>query len=181
MLKTSHSTKISHPSVSKRTSSDSKDPGLFSSSKASSEQNIAVTSGSGESSSSLPTPSALHVQNKIVASGLPQRGEKVNPSNSQPSSKLINTPSMHPPAPSNSAAVLSDEELALLLHQELNSSPRVPRVPRIRHAGSLPQLASPTATSMLMKRTSSSGGKDHSSVSKRKNKDFAKEGSLQFS
>ncbi|GJS58821.1 polygalacturonase inhibitor protein precursor [Tanacetum coccineum] len=29
--------------------------------------------------------------------------------------------------------------LALLLHQELNSSPRVPRVPRIRNAGSLPQ------------------------------------------
>lgn len=56
-------------------------------------------------------------------------------------------------------------QLALLLHQELNSSPRVPRVPRVRHAGSLPQLTSPSATSMLIKRTSSSGGKDHSSVS----------------
>lgn len=55
-------------------------------------------------------------------------------------------------------------QLALLLHQELNSSPRVPRVPRVRQAGSLPQLASPSATSMLIKRTSISGGKDHSSV-----------------
>lgn len=55
-------------------------------------------------------------------------------------------------------------QLALLLHQELNSSPRVPRVPRMRHAGSLPQLTSPTATSMLMKRTSSIGGKDHGLV-----------------
>lgn len=56
-------------------------------------------------------------------------------------------------------------QLALLLHQELNSSPRVPRVPRMRHTGSLPQLGSPTATSMLIKRTSSSGGRDNNVVS----------------
>lgn len=55
-------------------------------------------------------------------------------------------------------------QLALLLHQELNSSPRVPRVPRMRNAGSLPQLASPSATSMLTKRSSNSGGKDHGLV-----------------
>lgn len=54
-------------------------------------------------------------------------------------------------------------QLALLLHQELNSSPRVPRVPRMRHAGSLPQLTGPNATSVLMKRTSS-GGKDQGMV-----------------
>ncbi|GJR95398.1 hypothetical protein Tco_0267572 [Tanacetum coccineum] len=47
------------------------------------------------------------------------------------------------------AAALSDEELALLLHQELDSSPRVPRVPRMRNAGSLPQLHSITSTSHL--------------------------------
>lgn len=57
-------------------------------------------------------------------------------------------------------------QLALLLHQELNSSPRVPRVPRMRQAGSLPQLASSTpTTSTLMKRTSSSVGKDNGLVS----------------
>lgn len=55
-------------------------------------------------------------------------------------------------------------QLALLLHQELNSSTRVPRVPRIRYTGILPQLSSPTATSMLAKCTYSSGGKDHISV-----------------
>ncbi|KAL0409188.1 UNVERIFIED_CONTAM: hypothetical protein Sradi_1853200 [Sesamum radiatum] len=68
------------------------------------------------------------------------------------------------------------EKLALLLHQELNSSPRVPRVPRMRHAGSLPQLTCPSATSMLMKRTSS-GGKDHGMASRRRTKDFPGEGS----
>ncbi|KAA8525079.1 hypothetical protein F0562_007057 [Nyssa sinensis] len=102
------------------------------------------------------------------------RGEKTTPLNSQPS-KVNNISSMHPPGPSNST--LRDEELALLLHQELNSSPRVPRVPRMRHAGSLPQLSSPTTTSMLMKRASNSGGKDHSLVSRRKNKDLVKDGS----
>lgn len=55
-------------------------------------------------------------------------------------------------------------QLALLLHQQLNSSPRVPRVPRMRHAGTLPQLSSSSATSILIKRSSSSGGKDHNLV-----------------
>ncbi|XP_059662126.1 uncharacterized protein LOC132308141 [Cornus florida] len=176
VVKASHSPKISHASVFKRTSSESKHP-LPYSSKASSAQNIVVPSGSGDTASSLQTQSALHGQNKFTASGLPQRGEKANQLSSQPSSKLNNAPPMHPPAPSSSAAALSDEELALLLHQELNSSPRVPRVPRMRHAGSLPQLASPTATSTLMKRTSSSGAKDHNLVFKRKNKDLGKDGS----
>lgn len=34
----------------------------------------------------------------------------------------------------------------------------------MRNAGSLPQLASPSATSMLLKRSSNSGGKDHGLV-----------------
>lgn len=51
-------------------------------------------------------------------------------------------------------------QLALLLHQQLNSSPRVPRVPRVRQATGM-QLTSPTGTSMLSKRSSFSGGKDH--------------------
>ncbi|KAL1213001.1 PHD finger protein [Cardamine amara subsp. amara] len=67
---------------------------------------------------------------------------------------------------------LSDEELALRLHHQLNSSPRVPRVPRMRQPGSLP--LSPTATSF--KRTSSSSSKDHATFSRRKNKDASKEG-----
>ncbi|KAK9274630.1 hypothetical protein L1049_021881 [Liquidambar formosana] len=176
-LKASHSSRSSQASAFKQNFSDSKDYVAYSSSKASSVQNSAVTSGSGESAGSLKSQHALHAQDKITSSSLLQRGEKFNQSNGQSSSKINHTAAMHPPAPSNSSATLSDEELALLLHQELNSSPRVPRVPRMRQAGSLPQLASPTATSMLIKRTSSFGLKDHSSVSRRKNKDVSKDGS----
>lgn len=174
--KTSHSSKFSHAPVPKRTLSDSKDPVIQSSSKTSSLQNAAATSDSGESGS-LQVESVQHVQNKIATSGLPVKSDKINQSIGQPASKVNQMQPVHPPVTTNSPATLSDEELALLLHQELNSSPRVPRVPRMRHAGSLPQLASPTATSVLMKRTSSSGGKDHGLASRRKNKDLTKDGS----
>ncbi|CAK9184436.1 unnamed protein product [Ilex paraguariensis] len=174
--KTAHSIKFSHASVSKKTLSDSKHPLVSSSSKTSSAQNIAAAPDYRELGCSSQTDSASHVQNKSTASNLPHRGEKTNQLNCQPSSKMNHAAPMHPPAPSNSPATLSDEELALLLHQELNSSPRVPRVPRMRQAGSLPQLTSPTATSMLMKRTSSSGAKDHGLVPRRKSKDLAKDG-----
>ncbi|XAR70109.1 hypothetical protein NMG60_11026865 [Bertholletia excelsa] len=177
VLKASHYSKTSHASDPKRTVSDLKHSVLHSSSKASSTQNVGVTSGCGESASSLQSQSASHVQNKISGSGLPQKGEKVNQSNSHLSTKVNHMVPMHNAAPSNGPATLSDEELALLLHQELNSSPRVPRVPRLRHTGSLPQIASPTATSILIKRTSSSGGSNHSTVARRKNKDSAKDGS----
>ncbi|OMP02789.1 Zinc finger, PHD-type [Corchorus olitorius] len=161
--KVPHHSRITHSSISKRTLADTKDSVPSSSSKASSVQNASVTSVSCESGGSLQSQSASHVQqNKTSALGCPQKGEKFNQSSTQPASKVT---------------TLSDEELALLLHQELNSSPRVPRVPRVRHTGSFPQLASPTATSMLIKRTSSSGGKEHSMVSRRKNKDASKDGS----
>ncbi|PKA53091.1 PHD finger protein [Apostasia shenzhenica] len=52
----------------------------------------------------------------------------------------------------NAVSMLSDEELALLLHQELNSSPRVPRVPRMRQATGMLSVT-PSATSMLSKRS----------------------------
>ncbi|XP_012086626.1 uncharacterized protein LOC105645596 isoform X2 [Jatropha curcas] len=168
--KVSNSNKISHTSVIKRTIFYSKDSAHYSCCKTSSALNLCETTGL------LQNECASQVQNKASPSGLPLRGEKFNQSNSQSSSKANQTSSMNPPPSTNSSATLSDEELALLLHQELNSSPRVPRVPRVRHAGSLPQLASPTATSMLIKRTSSSGGRDHSLVSRRKNKDASKDG-----
>ncbi|KAJ9148162.1 hypothetical protein P3X46_030244 [Hevea brasiliensis] len=168
--KPSNSSKISHTSVIKRTISDSKDSANYSSSKTSSAQNSCETTGSPQNEC------ALQVQNKALASGLPLRGEKFNQSCSQSSSKTNHASSMNLPTSTNSSATLSDEELALLLHQELNSSPRVPRVPRVRHAGSLPQLATAAATSMLIKRTSSSGGRDHSLASRRKNKDASKDG-----
>ncbi|KAJ9173797.1 hypothetical protein P3X46_016900 [Hevea brasiliensis] len=168
--KPSNSSKISHTSVIKRTVSDSKDSALHSSSKTSSLQNSCETTGFPQNEC------ASQAQNKASASGLPLRGEKFNHCSSQSSSKANHAICMNPPPSINSSATLSDEELALLLHQELNSSPRVPRVPRVRHAGSLPQLASPTATSLLIKRTSSSGGRDSSLVSRRKKKDASKDG-----
>lgn len=172
--KASHSNRIANASDSRKTLSDSKDPVRYASSKASSTENIGVTSGSCETSSSLQSQSGSHGQNKVSASGFPHKGEKVNHSNSQPSAKVHHTVPVHPTGPSNSPAILSDEELALLLHQELNSSPRVPRVSRMRHTGSLPQLGSPTATSMLIKRTSSSGGRDNNVFARRKAKDLPK-------
>ncbi|KAM5571354.1 hypothetical protein ABKV19_011787 [Rosa sericea] len=166
-LKTSHFSRNAHDSVSKRTTSESKDSLLHSSSKTFSEGDTAVPSGSSEK--------VLHGQSKSSASSALQRGEKLNQTTSSKTSQS-HAPPACPPAPSSSQAKLSDEELALLLHQELNSSPRVPRVPRARHASSLPQLASPTATSMLIKRTSSSSGKDHNSGSRRKVRDAYKDG-----
>ncbi|KAK9020723.1 hypothetical protein V6N11_010740 [Hibiscus sabdariffa] len=116
----------------------------------------------GESADSLQSQSATYIKhNKTLASGFPQKGERFSQSNTPITSKITHASSIHP-FPTSNSPTLSDEELALLLHQELNSSPRVPRVPRVRQTGSFPQLASATATSMLMKRTSSSGGKDHS-------------------
>ncbi|XP_039056677.1 uncharacterized protein LOC120199733 [Hibiscus syriacus] len=170
-----HQSRISHTSILKRTISESKDSVPSSSLKASFVQNTSVTSVTGESTGSLQSQSATHIQqNKTSASGLPQKGEKFSHSSTQIASKVTHASSVHPFATSNSST-LSDEELALLLHQELNSSPRVPRVPRVRQTGSFPQLASATATSMLMKRASSSGGKDYSLVPRRKSKDASKD------
>ncbi|XVE58172.1 hypothetical protein DITRI_Ditri04bG0149100 [Diplodiscus trichospermus] len=175
--KVSHQSRISHASISKRSIAESKDSVPSSSLKASSVQNTLASTVSGEFAGSLQSQSASHVtQHKTSASGLPQKSEKSNQSSTTSASKVTHASSAHPFAPSISPT-LSDEELALLLHQELNSSPRVPRVPRVRHTGSFPQLASPAATSMLIKRTSSSGGKDNSLVPRRKNKDASRDGS----
>ncbi|KAK6935625.1 hypothetical protein RJ641_035780, partial [Dillenia turbinata] len=163
-VRASHSNRILHASAAKRVSSDSKGLVASTSSRASSAHGNAVTSGSGE-----------HVVSQESRSVSAQRGEKFNQTNSQPLCKVNHPPSVHTTTSLSSPATLSDEELALLLHQELNSSPRVPRVPRVRHAGGLPQLAFPTATSMLIKRSTSSGTKDYSSFSRKKARDSSKE------
>lgn len=169
VLRASHSGKVSQVSEAKRTS-DSKLSAGGSSSKPPSAQNHEVTSGSGELTSSLENKNLSQVHSKISSSGSSLRGEKGSQSNN-------NSALMNLPAQSNSTAILSDEELALLLHQELNSSPRVPRVPRMRSAGTIPQLGSPTSAATLIKRTSSSGGRDQSLVAKKKGKDSPKQGS----
>ncbi|PON73503.1 Autoimmune regulator [Parasponia andersonii] len=177
--KPSHSNRNSHDSLSKKASPESKDNLFCASSKTSTTASTtALTSACGEPTVSLHHQKAMHTNSRSSASGVPQKGEKFNQPPSQSSSKISQNlvPSVCPPVSSSSPATLSDEELALLLHQELNSSPRVPRVPRVRHASGVPQLASPTPTSMLIKRTSSSGGKDHNLVPRRKYRDAPRDG-----
>ncbi|KHN04993.1 PHD finger protein [Glycine soja] len=166
-----HSSRSVQNSVSKQVNSDARDSVHVLSSKPLIHQTASIL-GSSESNHQK----VLQVQSKISSSA-PQKVEKLNQTNIHTSSKLnqSHVPSVNPSLISNSS-MLSDEELALLLHQELNSSPRVPRVPRARHAGSLPQLTSASATSMLMKRTSG-GGKDHYFASRRKHKDASRDGS----
>lgn len=158
-LKSSHLSKSSHAHVSKKNSTDIKEPSVVSSSKTSSVQKTAATPESGDSANSE----------------LSVRGDKISQLNRHLAPKH-HPPHVQPPASTNTPAALSDEELALLLHQELNSSPRVPRVPRMRNAGSLPQLNSPTSTSTLLKRSSTSLGKDNGLVSRKRNKDSANNG-----
>lgn len=170
-----HSSRSVPNSVSKQVNSDARDSVHVSSSKSLIHQTASIL-GSIESSASLHHQKVLPGQNKISSSA-PQKVEKHNQTSIHTSSKLnqSHVPSVNP-SPISNSSMLSDEELALLLHQELNSSPRVPRVPRARHAGSLPQLSSASATSTLMKRTSG-GGKDHHLVSRRKHKDASRDGS----
>lgn len=169
--KSSHLSRDAHASASECNSSDVNDSMLQLSSKAVVAQNVTDSLVPIESISKLESDTVPQVQSKTTASGLPEKIERFNHSGSHPLSKATHSSSMHPPPPVNSSSTLSDEELALLLHQELNSSPRVPRVPRMRQASGNPQPNPPTATSMLIKRASSSGAKDHILLSRRKNKE----------
>jgi hypothetical protein len=191
-----HSSRSTQNSISKQVNPDARDSVHCSSSKPSPGHQIPSVFGSSETNASVHHKKESQVQNKI-SSSVPPKVEKLNQTNSHPSSKLnqSHTPSLNP-SPTLNSSMLSDEEvwagllvflikfqkcfsytiflflfllidlcvifwqLALLLHQELNSSPRVPRVPRARHTGSLPQLTSTSATNMLMKRAAA-GGKDN--------------------
>uniref|UniRef100_A0A0E0P632 Zinc finger PHD-type domain-containing protein n=1 Tax=Oryza rufipogon TaxID=4529 RepID=A0A0E0P632_ORYRU len=62
-------------------------------------------------------------------------------------------------------ASLSDEQLALLLHQQLNSSPRVPRVPRCHQASTM-QMLHPTGASVLKKRNKDDAWRDNDETKK---------------
>ncbi|XP_045806472.1 uncharacterized protein LOC123899401 isoform X1 [Trifolium pratense] len=170
-----HSSRSTQNSISKQVNPDARDSVHSSSSKPSPGHQIPSVFGSSETNASMHHKKESQVQNKI-SSSVPQKVEKLNQTNAHPSSKLnqSHTPSLNP-SPTLNSSMLSDEELALLLHQELNSSPRVPRVPRARQTGSLPQLTSTSATNMLMKRASV-GGKDNHLVSKRKYKDATRDG-----
>lgn len=108
-LKTSHFSRNSHDSVSKRTTSESKDLLLHSSSKTLSEGDTAVPSGSSEPAGTLPCQKVLHGQNKSSASSALQRSEKLNQTTSSKTTQNHAPPAC--PAPSSSQAKLSDEEV----------------------------------------------------------------------
>lgn len=110
-----HSSRISHDSVSKQTASEAKDSVVCLTSKTPSAPNTAVNSGSSEPTGSLQHQKAVPLHNKSSASSILQRGDKVNQTSFQPSSKIHqnHAPSTCPPAPSCSPATLSDEEVSL--------------------------------------------------------------------
>ncbi|KAJ8764854.1 hypothetical protein K2173_010319 [Erythroxylum novogranatense] len=141
----------SHISLCKRTVSEAK-YSLLHSSKA------PLVQSSDETAGSIQNEWDSLVQNRVPSSALPSRSEKLNYFGSQSQSKANHAMLLNSSTAGKTPAALSDVDIALLLHQVLNSSPRVPHV---RVAGSLMQLASPTADNMLAKCTSSSGGKDY--------------------
>lgn len=108
-LKTSQASRISF-GTSKHSTSDDKEQVVGLPPKAS------LTQGTPSSTGSLEHPVQSQAQGapqgKHSASGSSQKSEKINASSSYPSSKLFNhSTSMHPPAPVNSSAALSDEEV----------------------------------------------------------------------
>ncbi|KAG8083572.1 hypothetical protein GUJ93_ZPchr0015g6639 [Zizania palustris] len=111
----------------------------------------------------------LHYRNKTTPLSFYQRKDKIHhrfihitqeTSNSSASTELQDT----------QTASLSDEQLALLLHQQLNSSPRVPRVPR-GHQAATTQVLHSSGANVLSKRSSAHVGRDQTPVLKKRNKD----------
>ncbi|XP_072986708.1 uncharacterized protein [Typha latifolia] len=148
-------------SSSKHRLSDQKEQ--FSKSATTTNTTAMVCSGEGSPSQS---------QIKFVSSKSSQKNERIHQQVPQSSSEVVNSSmplSLHT---SDVVTNLSDEQLALLLHQQLNSSPRVPRVPRVRQAAGM-QFGPPNAASVFSKRSSASGGRDQVSVFKKKNKEDA--------
>lgn len=167
--------------TSKQSASSPKGHSLCPSSKPSAGQNVPNYSSSMEHVVATHQHT-LSTQTKHVAIGTAHKTEKSSLLAAQSVAKAATAlPSAPPPVSNSAPTTLSDEALALLLHQQLNSSPRVPRVPRVRQAGNIPQLASSTAppSGTLVKRptavtsqcNSVSGQKEHNSVSRRRNRE----------
>ncbi|XP_074561637.1 uncharacterized protein LOC141817925, partial [Curcuma longa] len=161
--------KTSYSSSSEHVVSDSKEESPFRSSKVYSKHtamgNLRSDNVVGSRHSQLAS-----CQSKPVSSNPSQRTEKSHQTGPYTSAKASNTSMfMHASVSSNAISTLSDEELALLLHQELNSSPRVPRIPRVRQATGMQSITNSGMT--VFSRRPVSGGKDQISVFRRKNKE----------
>ncbi|TVU13330.1 hypothetical protein EJB05_40380 [Eragrostis curvula] len=132
-------------------------------------QKMTTTGGASAKSFHGEVPSSQS-RNKAVACSSSQRKDKIHQRTVHITHEgSINSTSTELRA-SDSTASLSDEQLALLLHQQLNSSPRVPRVPRCHQAAGS-QMLHPTGASVFSKRSSAHGGKDHSTVLKKRNRE----------
>uniref|UniRef100_A0ACD5WS78 Uncharacterized protein n=1 Tax=Avena sativa TaxID=4498 RepID=A0ACD5WS78_AVESA len=114
------------------------------------------------------TPS--HSRNKAMPSNLPQKKDKTHHRFVHVTQDGSTNSTSTELRASDVAASLSDEQLALLLHQQLNSSPRVPRVPRCNQTGSM-QMLHQTGATVFSKRPSAHGGRDQTPVLKKRHKD----------
>ncbi|KAG2661560.1 hypothetical protein PVAP13_1KG510600 [Panicum virgatum] len=130
---------------------------------------IAITGGTSARSfhGEVPPPQS---RNKAVASNSSQKKDKVYHRTINVAQESSNNSASTELRASELAAPLSDEQLALLLHQQLNSSPRVPRVPRCHQAAGT-QMLHPAGATVFSKRSSAHGGRDHSAVLKKRNRD----------
>ncbi|CAN6270526.1 unnamed protein product [Urochloa humidicola] len=131
-------------------------------------QKIANTGGTSARSlhGDVPPPQS---RNKGVASSSSQKKDKIHHHIINVTQESSNNSASTELRASDSTTPLSDEQLALLLHQQLNSSPRVPRVPRHQAAGT--QMLHSTGASVFSKRSSAHGGRDHASVLKKRSRD----------
>ncbi|XP_062184317.1 uncharacterized protein LOC133888180 [Phragmites australis] len=112
----------------------------------------------------------LQSRNKAVPSSSSQKKDKIHQRTIHVTQEGSNNSTSTELQASDSTASLSDEQLALLLHQQLNSSPRVPRVPRCHQAAST-QMLHPTGATVFSKRSSAHGGRDHATVLKKRNRE----------
>uniref|UniRef100_A0A0A9D1C4 Zinc finger PHD-type domain-containing protein n=1 Tax=Arundo donax TaxID=35708 RepID=A0A0A9D1C4_ARUDO len=129
-----------------------------------------ATTGSASARSLHGEVPPLQSRNKAVPSNSSQRKDKVHQRTIHVTQEGSNNSTSAELRASDSTASLSDEQLALLLHQQLNSSPRVPRVPRC-HQASGTQMLHQTGASVFSKRSSAHGGRDYGTVLKKRNRE----------
>jgi hypothetical protein len=130
---------------------------------------IAISGGSSARSFHGEVP-PLQSRNKAVASSSSQKKDKVHHRTINVTQESSNNSASTELRASDLAAPLSDEQLALLLHQQLNSSPRVPRVPRCHQAAGT-QMLHPTGATVFSKRSSAHRGRDHAAVLKKRSRE----------
>lgn len=106
-----HSVRSTQNSVSKQSNPDARDSVHCSSSKPSLVHQTASVFASSETNTSMHHQKGLQVQNKI-SSSVSQKVEKLNQTNTHPSSKLNQNqmPSLNP-SPTSNSSMLSDEEV----------------------------------------------------------------------